>query len=542
MTVISMIRYFRNWRVCILTAMILVLPPSAISFAQEQASMTSTADALHAALVDRHSSMFSNGAPDPLFDFYASRNFAPAWTGPRNDVNLAAAVLSALGHADTQGLRVEDYSGTAKKWSEPPDAGPDAAAFELSLTTDLMRYAADVRLGKLNPAQVYHDVDLPARTFEFVAALNSALRTGNIDRFLADLPPQQPQYQGLIQALATYRMRQSNGGWPKMTGNGEVPLDGSNPRSHALISRLAQEDAQFAENSAPSVDDVRNALMSFQARNGIRADGRAGSQTLVALNVPVNVRIAQIIANLERWRWMQRSFEDKYILVNVPDQSVKLIENGQVSLESRAIVGRLGSKTPITRLLAGALVVNPPWHVPEDIAAAQILPKLRQNPNYLSDKHMVLANGPADDPQGHTLNWRKMKTMPYLIDQNPGPGSAMGEMMLDSPSNFGVYLHDTPGKALFQANPRLGSNGCIRVEDMLELSALVLGGDKENTKEQLRADIAAGQTQQVALETPVPIYLLYETAIAYSDGTVGFRTDVYGRDKPLLAALTAPVR
>jgi murein L,D-transpeptidase YcbB/YkuD len=239
---------------------------------------------------------------------------------------------------------------------------------------------------------------------------------------------------------------------------------------------------------------------------------------------------------------MQRSFEDRYILVNVPDQTLKLVENGQVSLESRAIVGRLGSKTPITRLLAGTLVINPPWHVPEDIAAAQILPKLRQNPHYLSDKNMVLANGPADDPHGSTLDWRKMKTMPYLIDQNPGPGSAMGELMLDSPSNFGVYLHDTPGKALFQAGVRLASNGCIRVENMLELSALILGGDKENTAEQLRADIAAGQTQQLPLETAVPIYLLYQTAIAYSDGTVGFRADVYGRDKPLVAALMTPVR
>jgi murein L,D-transpeptidase YcbB/YkuD len=540
--VIDMIRNFRNWRVCILTAMILASSSPTVSLAQEQMSVASTTDALHAALINRHSSMFADGAPDPLFDFYASRNFSPAWTGRRNDVNFAAAVLSTLSHADTQGLRVDDYSATETKWSAPPEAGPDAADFELSLMTDLMRYAADVRLGRLNPARVYQDVDLPVRTFEFVGALNTALKTGNIESFLADLPPQQPQYQGLIRALATYRMRQSNGGWSKVPGSGEVALDGSTPSSRALIARLAQEDVQFAENSAPSVDDVRNALTSFQARNGIHADGRAGAMTLAVLNVPLDVRIAQILANLERWRWMQRSFEDRYILVNVPDQTVKLIENGQVSLDSRAIVGRLGSKTPITRLLAGALVINPPWHVPEDIAAAQILPKLRQNPNYLSDKNMVLANGPADDPHGRTLNWRKMKTMPYLIDQNPGPGSAMGELMLDSPSSFGVYLHDTPGKALFQASTRLASNGCIRVENMLELSALILGGEKENTADQLRADIAAGQTQQLSLETPVPIYLLYQTAIAYSDGTVGFRPDVYGRDKPLLAALMTPVR
>jgi murein L,D-transpeptidase YcbB/YkuD len=135
-----------------------------------------------------------------------------------------------------------------------------------------------------------------------------------------------------------------------------------------------------------------------------------------------------------------------------------------------------------------------------------------------------------------------MKTMPYLVDQNPGPDSAMGTLMLDSPNDFGVYLHDTPGKGLFSANVRNASNGCIRVENMLGLSALILGGDGEGTVEQLRATIATGQTQRLPLERQVPIYLLYRTAIAYTDGTVGFRSDLYGRDKPLVAALKAPAQ
>ena len=116
----------------------------------------------------------------------------------------------------------------------------------------------------------------------------------------------------------------------------------------------------------------------------------------------------------------------------------------------------------------------------------------------------------------------------------------MGTIMVDAPNSFGVYLHDTPGKALFQASTRLASNGCIRVENMLELAAMIVGGDTQRAAEQLGADIASGQTQRVSLERQVPIYLLYQTAIAYSDGTVGFRADPYGRDKPLAAALMAP--
>jgi murein L,D-transpeptidase YcbB/YkuD len=208
-------------------------------------------------------------------------------------------------------------------------------------------------------------------------------------------------------------------------------------------------------------------------------------------------------------------------------------------LETRAIVGRLGSKTPITRMMASSLTLNPPWQVPEDIAASQILPKLRQDPNYLASRNMVLVNGPPDDPHGRSINWRQARGVPYYIDQKPGPDNAMGLVMLDSPNDFGVYLHDTPGKSLFASDRRRESNGCIRVEKMLELSALVLGGDSARSAEQLQMAISTGQTQKVRLERPIPVYLLYQTAIPYADGTVGFREDFYGRDRALLARMAA---
>jgi len=521
--------------------MVFALLPAA-GLEQERQSRRAAAEALHAALAERHAAMFTDGSPDPLFDFYASRNFAPAWTGPSSDSGAAAAVLSTLSHADVQGLQPQDYSTTANKWDAIPEGGPDAMAFELSLTADLMRYAADVRLGRINPAQIYHDVELPAPTFEFVGALNGALKNGRIEQFLADLPPPHPDYTGLVQGLANLRVQQSRGGWVKVAGGGEIAMDGSNPRSHALIARLSQEDPALAENQQPSAEDVRSALVRFQSRNGIRADGQVGEQTLAAFNVPVGVRIAQVIANMERWRWLPRKFEDSYVLVNVPEQTAKFITNGEVALETRAIVGKLSSHTPIARMMATSLVANPPWHVPEDIAQATILPKLRQNPNYLATRNMVLADGPPDDPQGRSIPWHTMTSMPYLVDQNPGPDSAMGNLMIDSPNNFGVYLHDTPGKALFKANPRIGSNGCIRVENMIQLAALVLGGETDDTAAQLSASIATGQTQRMPLERQVPIYLLYQSAIAYPDGTVGYRSDVYGRDKPLAAALMTSAR
>ncbi|HYS45984.1 MAG TPA: L,D-transpeptidase family protein, partial [Rhizomicrobium sp.] len=363
-------------------------------------------------------------------------------------------------------------------------------------------------------------------------------KTNAIAGFLAELPPPQPEYQGLVMALANYRKLAAQGGWPAIPGKGEISLDGKmDARARALILRLSLEDPVLA-GSEMGVEDVRAALQRFQARNGIDPDGRVSSASLAALNTPVAARVGQILANMERWRWMPRIPEPRYIRVNVPDQTVQFVSNGEVVLESRAIVGRLTSKTPITRMMAQQLVANPPWHVPGDIAAASILPQLRRSPDYLAARNMILVDGPADDPHGLKINWRKMKTMPYMVDQNPGTDSAMGVLMLDSSNDFGVYLHDTPGKALFKPDLRLKSNGCIRVEQMSALASLVLSGDALAGMDQVQQAVASGQTQHLTLQQPMPVYLVYWTATASPDGSVGFRPDLYGRDKPLISALS----
>jgi murein L,D-transpeptidase YcbB/YkuD len=508
-----------------------------------RAEAVSTQTAIHAALLSRQSSQPADAPTDPIFDFYAARGFAPAWTGSAAAEDAGGAVLFSLAHADRHGLRPQEYGEASSRWDAPPAEGVEAAAYELNLTTDLLHYANDVRQGRVRPNQVYKDIVLPIRIFDFAASLNRALKDHAIEVFLADLPPQQSEYQGLVMALGSYRRLAENGGWPQIPGKGEITLtpSGKDARLRALILRLALEDPLLA-GSDLGPDDVRVAVMRFQVRNGIDANGRVGASTLAALNTPVATRIAQIGANMERWRWMPRSLESRYIRVNVPDQAVAFVKDGEVALESRAIVGRLTSKTPITRMMASQLVVNPPWHVPDDIAAAAILPKLRASPNYLAARNMVLVDGPPDDPHGLKIDWRKVKTMPYMVDQNPGTDSAMGVMMLDSPNDFGVYLHDTPGKALFKADMRLKSNGCVRVEQMIPLASLILTGDPQGGLDQVQTAIASGETQRLRLETQLPVYLVYWTAIAAADGRVGFRSDVYGRDKPLIAALAAPRR
>jgi murein L,D-transpeptidase YcbB/YkuD len=470
----------------------------------------------------------------PLYRFYAARDFRPAWTGSQRAEHDASVAMSVLAHAGSQGLDDADYAMAASRWNAPPAPGDEAAAYDIFLSADVLHYAADVRLGRTDPHLVYKDVALPAQSFDAAASLNQALRVHRLEEFLVDLPPVHPEYRALAAALARYRLVAANGGWPMVGRAGPIG------QPNALALRLSLDDPYLTGVPAPAGDEIAQALTRFQIRNGLPADGKLGPATIAALNVPIATRIQQIIANMERWRWMPRTFEMRSIRVNVPDQTLQYVEYNQILLSSRVGVGRIGSRSPITRMVAEDLVVNPPWHVPDDIAASQILPKLRKQPNYLATHNMVLENGPPGDPHGRNIDWNKMTSFPYLVDQAPGPDSAMGVFMLDAPNEFGVYLHDTPGRGIFNADMRQVSNGCIRVQQMLPLVSLVLTGDSNAAQESLKPVIATKQTTRIDLDAPIPIYLMYWTAVADEDGLVGFRSDFYGRDRPLLAALGAP--
>jgi murein L,D-transpeptidase YcbB/YkuD len=248
----------------------------------------------------------------------------------------------------------------------------------------------------------------------------------------------------------------------------------------------------------------------FQSRNGLDADGRVGPNTLAALNIPVSARIAQIEANMERWRWLPRQFERRHIVVDVPHQSVSFVRDGEVVLTSRAIVGARSTTTPLLRTTVHAVIASPPWNIPGDVSARDLLPRLRENPKYLHSRNMVWLDGPKDDPHGRKIDWRKVtpEQMSYRrIRQLPGPESGLGELMLDMPNDFDVYLHDTPGKELFKEPQRTVSNGCIRVEKIFELAALVLHDDADSVAS-VKEVTNKRETQRLALNEPLPVYLV----------------------------------
>ena len=444
---------------------------------------------------------------------------APVWSD-----SDAAILGAALDEAGREGLDPRDYA-------VPPM--PAGQARDMRLTSAAIAYVRDLRLGRARLKALDDDVQLPPQDFDAAAALDAALQNHRLGPFLAGAAPPQPEYAALRKALAFYRGVAVKGGWPALPDG--TPADFADGKNAALLRRrLAYEDPAAALPGA----DVTEAVKRFQARHGLDADGRVGARTLAELNMTADARVQQIVANMERWRWLPRQFEASYIAINVPDARLALTLDGKRVLESRVVVGKPKTPTPIMRAEGAGVTINPPWNVPASIARREILPKLKANPSYLKSQDMILVNGPPGDPHGLHVNWRAIPagTFPYRIQQHPGPKNSLGTIKIELPNKFAVYLHDTPAKQAFNRPARDLSHGCVRVEQILPLASYALASNLSAT-DMLSNAVAAGKTQYLPLERRLPVYFLYWTAFAEADGTFQFRPDIYGRDARLIAAL-----
>ncbi len=469
--------------------------------------------------------------------FYEQRAYAPAWTASDNADNDSRMLRSALSHADEDGLDPGQYHSGQAILAHAPETALTAAEYDILLTDGALQFARDLRTGRPALKTIDRDIELPRQSFDVLAALAAARLSNHIATFLTALAPPHPAYAHLKDALNRYRTIAAEGGWPILPARTASDFAKSGQNRDLLRRRLAYEDALVAP-----ADDLGDSVKRFQARHGLDTDGRVGARTLQALNVPAAERVWEIIANMERWRWLPRAFEPRYVAINVADAQLDVVAADRIILSSRVIVGRPDNPTPLLRAVATGITVNPPWNVPEPIARKEILPKLLKDRRYLKAQDMILRDGPPGDPNGLHVKWRALPrgVMPYHVQQRPGPKNALGTIKLELPNRFDVYLHDTPAKTAFERNDRDISHGCVRVEQIFPLASYALTGDATAVSS-LTGAIGVGTTQYIPLSEPLPIYFLYWTVFADSDGSAEFRPDIYGRDQRLIAVLSRGV-
>jgi murein L,D-transpeptidase YcbB/YkuD len=268
-----------------------------------------------------------------------------------------------------------------------------------------------------------------------------------------------------------------------------------------------------------------------------------GTATLRMLNVPAEYRVRQIEINMERWRWMPESLGDWYLMVNIANQRVQVIENGRTVIDMRVIVGLQEGRhnTPVFSDSMRYVVINPYWHVPRSIVIREMLPRLRRDPDYLSRNHFEVfsgwgSEGGALDPT--TVDWNAVdgesESFSYRFRQKPGPNNALGRLKFMFPNKYRVYLHDTPPGVLFDSNVRTFSHGCIRVERPVDLAEYLLGRNNEPwSRSDIVDAIRDDERHIVLLDRKLPVHVLYLTAWIDENGLMNFREDPYGRDKRL---------
>lgn len=450
--------------------------------------------------------------------FYDTAGGPCAW-----DHASAEALISAVDQAGDHGLDPALFH--AGEFGESAGAsGEDAAAVRDFLLTDAaIKYGIALTRGLSADPVPSVDRAADARpSGELIDGLGKALSEGGVETWLQTLSPRAPPYDRLKAALSSYRAIAAAGGWDELPADMRIGRKKKSPLVAELKRRLAIEGDLTLDDGSPVYDEaVRAAVLRFQERNGLRADGKLNAKTIARLNVSAAERVAQISLNMERWRVYGRDLATTRVEVNAPDATAVLFRDNAPVLKMNAVVGAPGHDTPTLSSTINTVVLNPPWNIPRSIIQNEIKPLLKRNPNYLTENRMYWSGD-------------------QLI-QEPGPRNALGRIKFEFPNRYSVYLHDTPARRLFTDPERAQSHGCVRLERPLDLALELLQGDPEWTRETVEQAIREGDTKRIALTEPTAVVITYQTVFVGDDGMVQFRPDIYGLDTQLTLALSQRV-
>ncbi|HVD59435.1 MAG TPA: L,D-transpeptidase family protein, partial [Gemmatimonadaceae bacterium] len=416
----------------------------------------------------------------------------PLWLAPDGLIkDRSFALTNAVLNAENDGLRMDAYpigelaeSIAALKQTEKPTADQLARA-DVALTSAYVSLGVDYLIGQVDPKTVSQSWHIDRHDENEDSALVRSIRNPALDKAIQTMRPADDDYAGLVKALAQFRAVAAKGGWPSIPEGKSVKIgEAGNPaRLAALRARLAAEgisvaaatDSAGSARTAASRSSIYDrslaaAVAAFQSRHGIVVDSMLGPETVKSLNLPATYRAGQIAANLERFRWLPRSFGSRYVYVNVPAFRLEAYDNNKKALEMKVIVGQEyeDKATPVFADSMEFVVFRPYWNVPPGIAEKEIFPK---GEGYLASQNMeTYSEG------GETR-----------VRQRPGPKNALGLVKFLFPNDFNIYFHDTPNDELFKKDVRAFSHGCIRLEHPDQMAEFVLGWSSDQVHEAMES-------------------------------------------------------
>jgi murein L,D-transpeptidase YcbB/YkuD len=456
--------------------------------------------------------------------FYAAHGYAPLWIHDGRLTPQAKSVIVRLKRADTDGLDASDYPVPEFTSLTSAEALADG---DLKLTNSVLTFARHLAVGRIAPTRVSAEVDYGNHTPEPEDILKKLADARDADAALESFNPPHAGFRALKEKLAELRSNDPRAEADDRIADGRVLKPGDkDARVPALRERLGVK-GRVADDTYDKA--LYDAIKHVQARADIKPTGLIDGKTLNAINGPTPAqKVDRVLANMERWRWLPRDLGKTYVMVNIPDYTLKVVRDNGLLWRTKIVAGKPQTPTPLASASMDSVIVNPSWYVPQSIIQNELLPLYASDPNIFDRMGLEVKRG----PDGH-IN----------VVQPPGAANALGRIKFNFPNKFQVYLHDTPEKRLFASDKRAFSHGCMRVEDPTKFGEIMLHLAM-NTKTPDSRQIYAmfGQDEHIYKLVNRPmVHLTYQTAFV-DDGKLVVRDDIYGFDGRIRAILHSDER
>lgn len=488
---------------------------------------------------------------DAFAEFYEERAYELAWIDLQRMLPQGHALIEAVEKSYEHGLDSNSYNLQSiknlkeKVFSNKISDENLATAYtqlDFALTATYLTYASHMLSGLISPGREGANWASYPRSKDWAHYLQQSLEDRDIAASLEALAPPYAQYKLLKEKLAVYRKLEE-----KEQRLDKIPRDfGSTSKdSSRVIEMLKKRLHLFGDLPASALKEkdlnkfdtpLKEAIVSFQERHGITEDGTLGPETIAMLNVPIKNRIAQISLNMERLRWLPESLGEQYLLINIPDYQLRIMNRGKVGLKMKVIVGKVMTETPVFSDTMEYIVFSPTWTVPKSISVNEMLPKIKEDDSYFVKNNLVLYEGwspKAKEIDPKEIKWKKIDAhnFNFKIVEKPGINNALGSVKFMFPNRNAIYLHDTPGGHLFDQTERGFSHGCIRVEKPKVLAEYLLKKNDQNWDlKKITAYMHLDTPTTVILKQKLPIHIVYHSAWVDNDDRIHFLKDIYNHD------------
>ena len=493
---------------------------------------------------------------EALAEYYGVPDRNLLWVDENGLTERAKLVMAEIAKADDYGLRASDYPlpDTAAFSSSDPKATDWLAESEMKVSSAVVDYAKDARGGRLEPLRLSKNLDPKLALPNPSEVLESIAIRSDPAAYLRSFQPDQPQFEALRQKLIELR-----GGKVEEVAkpdavtipNGPVLKFGLEHEQVALLRKRLDVPAGSNENKFDEA--VLEAVRQFQSSKGSAADGMVGAGTRRLLNqgqqqpqaVGSPARTRAILVNMERWRWLPHDLGPFYVTVNIPEFTLRVVEEGKPVHTARVVVGKPDKQTPVISDEMEEIVFNPYWNVPNSIKNEEIAPYMGQGGGFFGGgwdtsvlrRHNLRIKYGNRDIDPDQIDWSRNDIRNFDLVQPPGPGNVLGRVKFVFPNTHDVYMHDTTQKFLFNNAVRAESHGCMRVQNPNLLAQVLLKKDKSWSEARVESTFDAGDDNHIALDQKIPVYITYFTLRVNEDGSFSSFNDLYGHDARMAAAL-----